>query len=527
VDNSADILDQDDWLTYLLDNAHDIVAITHPDGRLVYVNKVWSSTMGYSPEEVKGESIYSFVHPDERAYFKGYRDRALKDAKSAKELELRFISKNGTELRALGRTFVKMQNGQPLYSLGIFRDVTIARKQEQKLAIYDIELDQRQQSLLELLNNAPDAVVLINPESHILFWNKKATAIFGWEADEVIGTFLTNAIIPPEYQKAHLEGMKRFLTTGQAKVLNTTIDITAVNKSRERLYVALTISQTQWEGNMAFIAFVRDISLQKRAQLELEEKKQELEVSNQRLEQYAHVTSHDIKEPIRQMKVFSDLLNIKFGHELPEKARNYLNKIDRFCDRLISTVNGVLTFSSLRANNEPYESIDLNLIIENIERDLDLLIQEKNATIKYRKLPQLQGMSFLIHQLFYNLISNSLKFSREHEVCIITINAASVTEQDLPQDLDVKAGPYFLITVTDNGIGFDQKDAERIFETYTRLNPKDRYEGTGLGLAICKSIVVMHHGLIRAYGEPGKGAKFEIFIPMQKPAVPATELPRP
>jgi light-regulated signal transduction histidine kinase (bacteriophytochrome) len=164
-----------------------------------------------------------------------------------------------------------------------------------------------------------------------------------------------------------------------------------------------------------------------------------------------------------------------------------------------------LNYASVTATQQPLEPVDLNLIIGNIATDLEVLIQEKKATLLYRDLPTIEGMPALLHQLFYNLINNSLKFSRIETAARITIESQSVIYEGVT---------FARLTVRDNGIGFDNQYADSIFTTFTRLNSKDHYEGTGLGLALCKKIVLRHQGYISAQGAVDKGAEFTILLPL-------------
>lgn len=237
----------------------------------------------------------------------------------------------------------------------------------------------------------------------------------------------------------------------------------------------------------------------------LEESNQQLERSNEDLQQFAHVASHDLKEPVRKIKTFSHKLQDDFKDVLDERGNLYLNKIISSTNRMYSMIDGVLNYASVTATQQPLERIDLNTIIGNIATDLEVLIQEKRATLLYRDLPTIEGMSALIHQLFYNLINNSLKFSKTDTDAQITIENQFVIHE---------SRKFAKLTVRDNGIGFDNQYAESIFTTFTRLNSKDRYEGTGLGLALCKKIVLRHQGTISAQGATDKGAEFTILLPL-------------
>ncbi len=252
----------------------------------------------------------------------------------------------------------------------------------------------------------------------------------------------------------------------------------------------------------------------KESEQKLEQIIKELERSNEDLQQFAHVASHDLKEPVRKVLTFCHRLKDELGKELSDKAANYLLKIESASLRMYSMIDGVLLYSSMDALEQTREVIDLEEIMQNIEEDLEVGIQQKGATITYKDLPAIEGSPILIYQLFYNLIGNSLKFSRAGEPLKININREAVPKEEAVQ-LDLNpAQQYIRIKVHDNGIGFNQDYGERIFQTFTRLNAKDKYEGTGLGLSLCRKIVERHGGKIYAEGKEGEGAAFYVVLPV-------------
>jgi PAS domain S-box-containing protein len=234
------------------------------------------------------------------------------------------------------------------------------------------------------------------------------------------------------------------------------------------------------------------------------ERTEELQRSNDDLRQFAHVASHDLKEPVRKIKTFNSRIVAEFSNELPEKVNAYVGKIGNAADRMLSMIEGVLAYSKIEDMGRQTELVDLDLVMTEIASDLELLIQQKNAKIVTKDLPALIGTRVLLHQLFYNLVLNSLKFARHNVSSVIDIRSRRI-EQD--------GHAFFEIVLSDNGIGFEPAYAERIFTTFTRLNPADQYEGTGLGLALCKKIVLRHQGAISATGVPEKGAVFTILLP--------------
>jgi PAS domain S-box-containing protein len=263
------------------------------------------------------------------------------------------------------------------------------------------------------------------------------------------------------------------------------------------------------------IGTVRDITNEKNYEEELlknekklddlvKERTFQLARSNEDLQRFAHVASHDLKEPIRKIKTFSTLIQDEYHHLLPEKGNVFLTKILNATDRIYSMIDGVLSYSTLTAEDQPTSVVDLNEVLKNIESDLEILIQEKKATLVIAELPRIEGVPVLLYQLFYNLVNNSIKFSKSNEPPVINIQYAIDYVNDKP---------FAKIVLKDNGIGFAPEQSEKIFATFTRLNPKDKYEGTGLGLALCKKIIQRHEGYISAHGEINNGAEFTILLP--------------
>jgi len=509
----SNIFDSLETYKDLFDNAHDLIHIVEPEGILIYVNKAWEKLLGYSQEEVQGKSLYSFVDEPDRDRFIRYRESIVKGDVADKEIVISLITKSGKKVFLEGFVSAKFIDSKPLYTRGIFRDITAKLQSEEELKQVNEELRARESNLQQLLFHAPDAVVVIDAKSNITYWNPKAAEIFGWSSEEAMGKPLSQLIIPHQYREAHDAGMKRYLQTGEAHVLNKTIEITALNKTGREFYVSLTISTAYQRGEVAFIAFVRDIDEQKRNALELEQKKVQLELSNQELERFAHVASHDMKEPVRKIRIFAERLKDEAGSVLASHTQAYITKIESAASRLSKMVDGVLAYSSVNAQNISYDEVDLNEVIRSIETDLELIIQQTRAVIRFHNLPTISGAPILLYQLFYNLINNALKFSKPDVPPVVDITAARALEKQLAEFFLNPKLTYVEITVRDNGIGFAQHHADKIFKSFTRLHSKDRFEGTGIGLSLCKTIVEKHHGVIKAYGQENEGATFVILLP--------------
>lgn len=261
------------------------------------------------------------------------------------------------------------------------------------------------------------------------------------------------------------------------------------------------------------IGIIQDIHEHKEFQEELKKqvasRTNELTRSNSDLMHFASVVSHDLREPLRKIKIFNNLLRNDIEAYVNEKSKKYLHKISQSAQRMENIIEGILTYSTLDKMLQFTETIDLNEVIENIKIDLELIIKEKDAILITSDLPQIEGAPILINQLLYNLIQNALKFSKEDQPprVIITNNVINIDGNDFVQ-----------IKIKDNGIGIDDKFAEKIFTAFERLHSKDQYEGNGLGLALCRKIAERHNGKITAVGEKDNGAEFTVTLPLKQKA---------
>jgi two-component system CheB/CheR fusion protein len=246
----------------------------------------------------------------------------------------------------------------------------------------------------------------------------------------------------------------------------------------------------------------------------LKEANAALKYSNENLEQFATVASHDLQEPLRKIRTFATILNNGHREDIGEETRVLLEKISLSAERMDSLIRDVLNFSKV-LDASVFESTDLTGILQSVIRDFDLQIEEKRAVIHYDPLPSIDAVPLQMNQLFYNLLGNALKFSKPGLPPVIDISSRTVPADELkahPQ-LDSQL-PYCEIIFADQGIGVDPRFAERIFLIFQRLNNRQRFEGTGIGLALCKRIVTNHRGEIYVRPNEGGGSRFHIFFPL-------------
>lgn len=239
-----------------------------------------------------------------------------------------------------------------------------------------------------------------------------------------------------------------------------------------------------------------------------------LEDVNKNLEQFAYVTSHDLQEPLRKIRMFSNILQTRFMSELSPDVSAYLEKIAASSKRMSELIQDVLDFSRVESQTRNFTPVDLNAVIGQLIIDLELQIKDKRASIDVSSLPVIEAVSIQMNQLFFNMLSNALKFTRDNVAPVIRISARTLDPQELVKYPSLIAEKkYWEIVVEDNGIGFNQNFAENIFVIFQRLHTRDAYEGTGIGLAICRKIVLNHNGVIFALGREGAGSTFHIVLP--------------
>lgn len=246
--------------------------------------------------------------------------------------------------------------------------------------------------------------------------------------------------------------------------------------------------------------------------LELLKNIDKLEAANKDLDRFAFMASHDLQEPLRKILTFSERLHTKYKDQLDEEGIRYIQRIRSATERLQILIRDIMTFAKVSMEKSKFEKSDLKLLVQDVISEMESGILEKNAVITVEVLPELYINPTLMRPLFYNLIHNALKYSKSGRQPRIRIYSE-------PDPIFIDTQPmgknhlYHRIFVEDNGIGFDQKYAEQIFEMFRRLHHHDEYEGTGIGLAFCKKIVEQHEGFISARSEPEKGATFIVSLP--------------
>jgi light-regulated signal transduction histidine kinase (bacteriophytochrome) len=241
-----------------------------------------------------------------------------------------------------------------------------------------------------------------------------------------------------------------------------------------------------------------------------------LEQSNRELQDFASVASHDLQEPLRKIQAFSDRLRSRCAAALDEHGRDYLDRIQNAAGRMHTLINDLLTYARVATKARPFVTTDLVAITREVVSDLEARIEQVNGRVDVGELPNVEADPLQVRQLMQNLIGNSLKYNRPDVPPVVKIYSHHLHE-GLAKTQNAQPSPQFQIMVEDNGIGFDEVYADKIFTIFQRLHGRNEYEGTGVGLAVCRKIVERHSGTITARSTPGKGSTFTVTLPVRQP----------
>ena len=349
-----------------------------------------------------------------------------------------------------------------------------------------------------IMNSALDAIICMDKRGLITFWNPQAEKIFGWKADEVMGKPLSDTIIPTEYRARHTRGLEAYVKTGEGRILNTILELSAINKDNAEFPVELTVLPIKQGNDQFFCAFLRDITQRKNAEKLLKERAEELAASNAELEQFAYVASHDLQEPLRMVTSFLQLLEKKYEGHLDETVKQYIKFAVEGSERMKRLILDLLEYSRVNTNREKRTNTPISNIITQVLDTYACKIIESKAIVKVSLMPVANVNTLQMTQLFQNLIGNALKYNRS-------------TQPEIEIGYEEHPDCYQFF-VKDNGIGIDPKFYERVFIIFQRLHTKNQFSGTGIGLAICKKIVEKHEGRIWVESGAGKGSTFYFTI---------------
>ena len=339
--------------------------------------------------------------------------------------------------------------------------------------------------------------------------NDAAVKYIGFSKEDYL-TKRATEIEPEVMTSPYYQMCIRTLETGEPFITQYYVNAT-------KRWLELTVSRLDYDH---LIQIFTDVTQIKESQLELEHTVQALQRSNAYLQDFAHVASHDMKEPLRKILTFTERLRLSIGSQLNEREAVYFDRIQNSSQRMVQLIDDILAFSHVNLDNSKHESVNLHEQLNIVLSDLEVTLEEKQANVRIQnKLPVIKGNQRQLQQLFQNILSNSLKYSKAEEPPVIDISSRVIKGKDADVPILPENGEreYHFIDIKDNGIGFPQEHAHKIFDMLQRLHSKNQYSGTGIGLSIVRKVVENHGGYIWAVSNPGEGATFNIILPAMEP----------
>ena len=370
-----------------------------------------------------------------------------------------------------------------------------------------------------LIEKFSEGALNLTLDGLIIYSNRYFSELINTPNEKVTGSYIFDYISGESRQ--HFREHFELALHGCSK---TEIILCANNKN-----IPVYISLTNLQPQLATVGMiVTDLSEKKKNEElirihaeTLRKKNVELEHLNKSLDQFASIASHDLQEPLRKIKTFTSLLKEKCSKTLSADSNELIDKIKRSAERMSLLINDVLHFSRIVNMENMFVKTDLNQLLYNTLKDFDLLILEKDASLRIDDLPVVEAIPSQINQLFYNLVGNALKFSKTGKPAALSISSRILPSEETENEFNVRFNlnrqlSYSEISFKDDGIGFEQRFADQIFSIFERLNNQEQYSGTGIGLALCQKIVQHHHGGIRAEGKEGDGAIFYVLLPLKQ-----------
>jgi PAS domain S-box-containing protein len=339
-------------------------------------------------------------------------------------------------------------------------------------------------------------------------WSDELKRIFGFEPHEPLSFERYRATLTEESRRRLEQTVAACLETGEPYEI--VLDIVREDGEERTVLASGRPAHTFGDKIERLYGICRDVTEQQRLERERRYYLEALERSNRELEDFAHVASHDLQEPLRKIQVFGNKLSSRHGEALGEQGRDCLERITGAASRMSALIEDLLAYSRVHTKMRPHQPVPLEELCDEVLRDLEILIQEKDAVIERERLPIIEGDALLLRQLFQNILVNALKFHKENEPPQISISSMVHAKSEDGDPARV------VLMIEDQGIGFEPRHAEDIFAPFRRLHGCDKFEGTGIGLAICRRVVEQHDGKISAISCEGAGTTFVITLPLER-----------
>lgn len=502
-------------------------------GRLTYFNEAAVKLLGRTPEIGKdmwcGSWKIYYPNGEPMPLDKSPMARCLMNETAPKAEEIIIEKPDGMKLNILTHPMpIKDKDKKIKAYICVLTDISDKKLKEQKLGKIEkkykklslnlqkkieertITLKKSEERYHKMINEVQDyAILLLDINGNIQNWNLGAEKIKGYKESEILGkNFRTFYLDKDRKNKFPEKLINEAKKNGRAMHEGWRL-----RKDGTKFwgYIVITALHDENGQVIGFSKVTRDLTERKKAEDKLLEYAKDIEIRNKQLEEYAYIASHDLQEPLRKIQIFSELIEENLSNDKVVKLS--LSKIKASAVRMSKLIKDVLKYSQVTQQMDLFKKVDLNETLKNVKEDFELLIQEKNVKINSAELPKMKGIPMQIHQLFSNLIGNSIKFSEQAP--IINISSEELTPSQISKYPLLNSNKkYVKLTIADNGPGFEERFKNRIFKLFQRLN-NSKY-GTGIGLALCKKIVDNHQGIINVESQLNKGTTFYIVLPIEQ-----------
>jgi len=477
----------------LLEASLDPLLAIGPDGKITDVNAATEVVTGCARPTLIGTDFSDYFTDPEKAragYQQVFREGLVRDY----PLELRHRDGRITSV-LYNASVYRDENGNVAGIFAAARDITKRKRAEEALR----QSEQRFSSMLEGVRDY--AIIFLDLDGRITSWNKGAERIKGYRSEEIVGQHFSRFYAPADIATGK-PARELEVATSEGRFED---EDWRVRKDGSRFWANVVVSALRDAGGKVtgFVKITRDLTSRKQAEDEIKRYAEELKRSNQELEHFAYVASHDLQEPLRTVSGFSQLLARRYQGKLDADADEFISYVVDGATRMQALINDLLAFSRIGTRGDPLAPVNWEKILQAAIENLEVAIAESGAVITNDPLPALVAYQTQLTQLFQNLFSNAIKFRRREEAPRIHVSA-------------VRQDGAWQFSVRDNGIGIAPQYFDRIFIIFQRLHGREEYSGTGIGLAICKKIVERHGGRMWVESEPGKGSTFHFTIPDER-----------
>lgn len=379
------------------------------------------------------------------------------------------------------------------FTLCVLRDISERKKEEEE-----------KNKLTKAIEQAADGIFILDKEGNIEYVNYSFEKLSGYAKEEVIGK-------SPKEFKFSSDDIKEFEELWEKVIRGEKAQSELANKKKsgEKYYIEKSITPVINDKGVIthFVSSEKDITEKKKSEEALLELFSKLEEKNKELVDFLYIASHDLQEPLRKVQGFGDMLKKKYSGNLGEEGADYINRMQNASGRMQKLIDALLLYSRVTTKGRSFEPTDLNQVLKDVISDLEFSIEKAEAQVTVEKLPVIMADEMQIREVFLNLISNAIKFRKQNEPLEIKIHHVNG---------DNNSQKNIQLAVEDNGIGIDEKYADKVFEVFQKLHSAQEYAGTGIGLSICKKIIERHGGTISFKSEPGRGTRFIINLPVNK-----------